>query len=269
MLLSQFQLVNPQKLNPVRQSWQKYVGLAGALLLLIFCTGCSQVTTLLRSGSQASTPELTVNQVEPANRPGVYDVTGSTNLPEKTKITVSAVRYLQANPQQLLDSTTEPVYSILARQPVEVNQGKWQASLNLWQVASDGKYQEAWQLHQSDLQEDLNPALIVTFLATVDPVNRPDTLQDWLDSQQDKNFRSELVRFTPDGEWYLQASQTVPIDLPVGSTTPPTVSAEEVIAGSGDRSSIAPENPSSEGADLPPATIDQTDAPLSPEEFLR
>ena len=100
---------------------------------------------------------------------------GETRLPKDTQITVAAVRYLSVD--DALDGgaaaqfNPTPTYSILAYQSAKVAQGKWQAQLNLWQVANDGNYRESWQLEQSRLGLSLKPAEKVMFLATLTPAD--------------------------------------------------------------------------------------------------
>jgi hypothetical protein len=111
---------------------------------------CASAPANLRSLTNSSAPiNLSIRQVQHEGG-GTYTVAGTTSLPSKTKITVSAVRYLVEGASPETNSETDIPYAILDRQIAQVEQGSWQAELNLWQIASDGKFQEAWQLSQQD-----------------------------------------------------------------------------------------------------------------------
>ncbi len=227
------------------------------LLLLSLCTSCfspksSEVTLKL--------------SVQSAGRPGVYKVIGTTNLPEHSQITAMALRYLRPTDEQFLASDPNTTYSILDRQITEVAKGKWQAILNLWQVAADGRLQEAWQLNQSQTELALNPSPVVSFVATFDPVNQLSTSQQQLNP---KELHGSLVRFTSEGQPYVQARQTIPLTLPVGRTTPPRLLAEDIYGGWGNRDEIPPEPTVSSKMRPQPLQTKQTNAPLSPAEILR
>lgn len=184
--------------------------------------------------SRSNTPEVQLSmQVEASGRSGTYTITGNTTLPDQSWLTISAIRYLRSS-NQVDSSLTDLPYSILARQRVEVAQGKWQTTLNLWQVAPDGRYQEAWQLNTSELGVALQPNATVTFVATLEPVGQPASLMKVLESQQ---IEGNLTRFTADGQPYLQVSQTLPIELPQGKTSPPRLTTQDSNNGWGDRQS--------------------------------
>jgi hypothetical protein len=204
--------------------------------------------------------------VIPLGRSGTYTVVGSTNLPDESRITVAAIRYLRPDNQRSQSLSSKPTYSILAYQDVKVNKGKWQTTLNLWKVAPDGQFQEAWQLEQSKLGLSLAPETEVTFLATVAPTDSLSELEQQLEKQGIK-LASRLVRNTADGERYVQASQVLPIALPTGQTTPPQQRPEDVNNGWGPRFLLIPEPPNTNNFEQPSKR--RTDAPLSPAELLQ
>jgi hypothetical protein len=203
-----------------------YSRLMSACLLLVLMTACSL--------PQSAVPEIQLSmQVEPAGRPGIYTITGNTNLPDQSRITVAGIRYLRSSTEPVDLNNQELPYSILARQTVEVTQGKWQTTLNLWQVAPDGRYQESWQLNEAKLGQALTPNATVTFVAALEPVGQPATLSQQLGNNQ--KIQGNLVRFTPDGQQYLQVSQTLPVDLPKGKTAAPGLTTQDLNHGWGDR----------------------------------
>lgn len=225
-------------------------------LLLVLCISCS--------ASEPTATQLNLS-VQP-ERPGVYSVTGSTNLPEQSQITVSAIRRLLPATDDFVGSGSQGSYSILDRQIVEVKQGKWQATLNLWRVAPDGRLQEVWQLYQPQTGLVVDPAKEVSFVAIFDPT-RAFSIAD--EPAQTPELQGRLVRFTNEGNPYVQASQTLQIDLPSGRRPPSGLRSEDVNGGWGNRYQLKPE-PSVSGNLRPqPLRSNQTNAPLSPAEFLR
>ena len=234
------------------------------LLLLAFCVSCSS--------SKPPQTDLKIN-VQSATRPGLYNVTGSTNLPDQSQITVTAIRYLPATDPQLLGLESDVSYSILDRQIVEVAQGKWETNLNLWQVAPDGRLQEAWQIGASKIGISLNPSNEVSFIATFDPAAHIQKSQQPQQQQQQQqqptpDLEGTLVRFTSEGLPYVKASKTLQIPLPAGRRPPPGLKPEDINGGWGNRYEIKPQPPVTK-TNLQSPKTDQTNAPLSPSEYLR
>ncbi|MEH2292575.1 hypothetical protein [Nostoc sp.] len=220
--------------------------------------------------------EMQIENVQPISSKGVYNVVGSSNLPESSKITVAAVRYLRpvsGQAEALLNSDTNTNRSILARQIVEVKQGQWQAALNLWQVSPNGSFQEAWQGNPAQIQ--LFPEDGVTFVAIFDPASQweqsdnqnPQKLKS--ENQQLEKLESKLIRFTNEGEKYLQVSQSLTIALPTGKTIPLRPQPEDLNGGWGNRYQIPPQSIASKSTLLPPTKNRQTNAYMTPSEFLR
>jgi hypothetical protein len=224
-----------------------------SLLLVIVSFGCNQKA---QEGVQ-----LNIKSVEPTGSNGIYNVMGSTNLPDSSQIAITAVRDLismQGQQAGLVSDATHNNRSILARQIVEVKQGQWQADLNLWQVAPDGRFQELWQAYQAQMK--LRPDSNVTFIATFEPASQLKKSNWQLEGQQ--------LRFTNEGEIYLQARQTMAISLPTGKTTPPT-KTEDFNNSLGYKSQIPTLTLTSNTSFLRSAKFRQTNAPLKPSEFLR
>jgi len=250
-------------------AWFVCRGLVSLVLLLMLSTGCSQV------GLEAPQfPVLLPNfltdanfqiRVTPSSRSGVYTVAGSTNLPDESRITVAAIRYLRSSQSLSASLNQNPTYSILAYQDAEVKNGKWQATLNLWKVSPNGQFKEAWQLDQTKLGLSLDPDSDVTFLATLAPTDSLSELEPLLEKKGIK-LVSNIVRNTSDGERYVQASQVLPIALPTGQTTLPAPK-EEVNGGWGPRYLLLPEPENTKKLENPKER--RTDAPLSPAEFLQ
>lgn len=239
------------------------------VILLMSSTGCSQVSSLQQLPSIL--PNLSADakfqvQVTPSGRSGVYTVAGTTNLPDESRITVAAIRYLQPENQSVQKLSPKQTFSILAYQDVKVNKGKWQAALNLWKVSPKGEFQETWQLDQPQLGISQEAQPQVTFLATVSPRDSLSELEQQLQKQGVK-LVSNLVRNTLDGERYIQASQVLPIPLPTGQTTPPQPSPEDINGGWGNRFLLIPEPPNINNYKKPEQR--RTNAPLAPDELLQ
>ncbi|MFB8787352.1 MAG: hypothetical protein U7123_00485 [Potamolinea sp.] len=232
--------------------------LAVMLLILALCISCSP--------AKPPNTALTIS-VQPASNPGLYTVSGTTNLPNKSQITVAAIRYLRPKSQEFFSSDPQETYAILARQIVNVSQGKWQANLNLWQIATDGRLQEAWQVNQSQTGLLLNPANEVSFVVTFDPAGQ--FLNPEQQQVQFQDLKGSLVRFTNEGFPYVQAIQNLKIALPVGRRPPPIVKDEDLNGGWGKRYEIKPERPVANNMRPQPIKTNQSNAPLSASEFVR
>jgi hypothetical protein len=262
MLLSHFSNTLDRVCFQWCQAKKQLLMLAIVVPVLVLSSGCT--TALNRVNATFFTPplELTINQVEPTSQPGVYTVSGRATLPDATRITVSAIRYLQSDVRLSSSPSASPAYVILDRQFAEVNQDNWQTQVNLWEIAADGKFQEAWQVNQANTGIQYEPSSSVTFLATLDPVAQPQDLQTRVE-QLDEDVQAALMAFTTDGELYVQASRSFEINLPTGSTAPPA--------------EAAPIRTSPTPVDVNPTPPDatalegwrQTTAPLSSDRVLR
>ena len=244
-----------------------------------YAIAASGVLLLLSSGCVNKSQEevqLEIRGVERENSAGLYKVSGSTNLPESSRIVVTAVRYLRPNTantetEEILDDDKGNINrSILARQIVEVKQGKWEADLNLWKVGSKGNFQETWQLNQ-DFKK-FSPESEVSFIATFNPVGQL-PISDKQTSQQStpqyQQLEGKTLRFTNEGEKYVQASEYRSIALPVGGTTPPRPKPEDFNGGWGNRYQIKSQ-PKNSRSNLPRLSkSEQTNSPLLTSEFLR
>lgn len=250
-----------QRVSQLHHGGQRMLILAIGLPLLVFSSGCNTTLSNLNPALLAPPLELTILQVEPSGQPGTYTVSGNATLPDATPITVSAVRYLQADTRLSASAEANPAYVILDRQFAQVNQDNWQTQLTLWQVAPDGTFQEAWQSSQENTGVSYEPESTVTFLATLDPPHSPSDLQERVE-RLDDDLQAALMRFTTDGELYVQASKPLPIALPTGSTTPPA-------AGSAATWTALPATNVTPTTATSSADWQQTSAPLSPDAVLR
>ncbi len=251
--LKNWRWLSSQKLNLQAFSSQKlniHHWLLISTLLLLGCSGCTSLSGRL---SQSLTPalEFRMNPVQSGDRSGLYTVSGQTTLPDKTQITVAAIRYLRSAADRSA-ADQPPNYTLLDRQFAQVSQGAWKADLNIWKTAN-GR-QEAWQLPLRDLNIQSMPEVV--FLATVDPIEQSAKLQNQLD-RLDASQQLDLVRFTSDGEQYLQISQTLDIAPPKWNA--PVVSSDRTPQ----EVPVLRSKPSSV-SDWKPMPL-----PISPDEFLR
>lgn len=241
------------RLNARPQGWLTLV------LVLILSTGCTQIRLPVQRGDVS----LDIRTVT-AQPDGVYAIAGNTDLPKGTEITVAAVRLL--TPNGAIAADPDPVYSLLAYESVETGDNAWQAELNLWEVAPDGRYQETWQLEQSRLGMTFEPDGKVIFLATLAPLETLTQLEQRL-AQRGLEFASNIVRTTAEGEQYIQAVRVEAIALPTGATTPPPTRPEDLNGGWGNRYVLVPEPPTEVEYEFPEER--KTDAPPRVGEFLQ
>lgn len=211
--------------------------------------------------------EMTL-EVKPSGRPGVYLASGTTNLPDHSKLSIAGLRYLQPLDEPAQSEPNSANYAILARETVEVNQGKWQTSLRLWQVAPDGSYQESWQLNQPDLKTALKPAQKVLFSTIFEPENQPPEVNQAF-GKLAKKIDNTLIRFTSSGQRYFQTSQVSSVSLPTGKTSPPVKTAMDANDGWGNRSSLEPDRSASSANRPLPLAQEVETTPLSPAQFFR
>ncbi len=242
----------------------------GLAAILLTCTGCATVSNWFQARVSPAPIELTILQVEPSVRPGMYTVAGNATLPDQSQITVAAVRLLDA-PQNLDNDTAEQTYEILARQSTLVERGAWQTNLNLWRVAATGDFQEAWQISQNYLDTGFKPSPEVTFTATFDPTQQPLEFQSQVE-EGGNLARQSLAQYNSDGELYLQASRTLTLALPTGSTAPADATEPTVKLTTTSRTPQVAETTAITGGNTTGESItarSRSDAPLIPQEFLR
>lgn len=240
------------------QTCQRSIRILSAVTLLGFLSSCTQIQSFFQW------TEVDLNLQVQSGQSGRYTLSGKANLPENTEITVAAIRYLQPE-GAIVKPNPDPTYAILAYQPVVVKQGQWQTQLNLWEVAADGEFQEAWQREQDKLGLTLQPAPEVVFLATLAPSEELSALEQEL-AKRGIRFPNRSILSTTEGFRYAQAQHSMAVALPTGSTTPPPPRPEDDNDGWGDRYIIPQEPPNRVELELPEER--RTDAPPRPEEFL-
>ncbi len=252
--------------NILKKSLKSYFSLI-FLILLSFSYGCVKNTQ--------PDVKLEIKNIQPISSKGLYNIVGNTNLPESSQLSIMAVRYLYPNTiggDESLEYPEGRKQSILARQNVKVKQGKWEAQLNLLQIASDGSFQEIWQTNQGHTQLLADSG--VTFIAAFDPSSQVEVAEKSTSATNTKQVIAQklagpLLRFTNEGEKYVQASQTLLISLPEGKTRPPRLRAEDVNGGWGNRYQIPTQRLAARANAIPVIKFSQTNARLSTAEFLR
>jgi hypothetical protein len=229
-----------------------------AIALSIILVGCSPPKSAIQS-------PLSI-QVDPSKNPGEYTITGSANLPENTQITVMALRSLDAADPQFPESY--PYTSILDRRFAEVRGGQWQTQLKLWQVAPNGRFQETWQLDQSQWTFDPTPASEVTFVAILEPDSQISPILRQEFQAQGPPSTQNVVWLPTERTWYVQASQRLDVSLPTGTTKPPELKAEDINWGWGERAATKPpKTTKAQPRSTTPLEPDKT--PLTPSQFMR
>ena len=188
---------------------KKLILLISILVLTGILSGCQPVSKLAFNPPPL---QLTIEQVSPEETPGQYALFGQTSLRDGTEFVVSAVRPLtSAEPNVSLSE--ENLYGILARTTAIAENGRWQAQLQLWQISSNNRYQESWQMQDPLASLPLAPDPEVAFAVTLSPsafaLNQQKISQD-LNSLG----KSPLFNVTPAGEPSLEARKNVTIPLP-------------------------------------------------------
>ncbi|MEO1558263.1 MAG: hypothetical protein AAFS12_01090, partial [Cyanobacteria bacterium J06632_19] len=185
--------------RPVTQKPLAIHALIASSIVLLAASGCSN--------KSQNNVQLEIQGIQREDGKGLYKVVGSTSLPESSRIAITAVRYLRTTTttsgEQYVDDSNENINrSILARQIVEVKQGKWEADLNLWKVAPNGNFQEVWQSNKD--YKTLTPESEVSFIASFNPVGQLPS-SDKQDSQQPtfQKLEGKLLRFSNEGEKYV------------------------------------------------------------------
>ena len=235
-------------------------------LFAVIATGCTpaQRSRLFQSQTDLDTVELSI-QVERTGEPGEYAISGMADLPEGTELTVAAIRYLHLSQSLVPIEDAIPTYSILAYDEVEIVGTRWSTQLSLWKIASDGVYQETWQLHESELALALEPEEQVLFLATLAPIYNLQEIERQL-AVSNRRLARSFIQTTAAGSRYLQTGEVVAIDLPTGRTIPLETRPEDINGGWGNRYLPLPDPPNLRQLEFPEQR--QTNAPISQDELL-
>jgi len=232
--------------------------LCAAVVLVTGLQGCGEATL---SSSSVSKLLLTV---EPGRSPGLYQLSGTTDLPEETELMVQAVRLLTPTGQALPEDGSGKHYVILDRDRVLVSEGSWETELQLWENQG-GASAESWQMQLPQSDRSFSPDDQVRFTVSTPPTGDERALESqW---ERSKQLPSEgTVSFTPDGNWFLQAEESIALAPPVAAVPdqPNSFNARRDLAET--ESDI----PLSEAAVGPAAKAEETtNAPLSDAELLR
>ncbi len=232
-------------------------------LVLLTCSGCQLSGQRVLSWPGQGQEDVFLSIESEVDRAGEVTLSGLTNLPPQTQLTALALRYLV--PTEPVATDAAPTFAILDYQTTTVTDGQWNRDLNLWQVAPDGRYQEAWQAQTNRLDLAVQPDETVHFVITLDPQQFLAALSHH--SLQD-GFRLPpgLVRTTPGGEPMLWADVSQSLALPQGQTTPPANRHQANNGGWGERYRLVAEPPLP--YTLAPDNTRKTTAPPQSGEFL-
>lgn len=233
-------------------------------LVITLNTSCSQALSQLISPLRGNSSDtvLTIDQVVKSNDPGQFALSGKAALPEQTKLTVSAIRSLTLVSDDQA-ANQDRLYGILDRRTTLVEDGRWQAQLSLWEVNSEGYYQESWQGDDVSVSDNIKFSPSVNFTLTVES-------QDILSSKSPKidGQISRLIRFTPEGEPYLSASKNLIVPLPQKVKASGLESLQESEVNWQDRSLIDPtKNSIEKPVEIPFHKEDNL--PISPNSLIK
>lgn len=184
-----------------------------SIALIVFLNTACTLTNLGGSrSSPVSSDLLTIDQVAETGEPGRFLLSGKATLPGEADLTVSAVRRLSTAEGGTEDEETF-LYGILDRKTATLDEGRWQATLTLWEPSATGYYQEPWQRPESALGETARPNATVDFLLTVEPEVFEQSVRPLIPRRLETAING-LLYFTPDGEPYLRVSTAQPIPVP-------------------------------------------------------
>ena len=202
--------------------------------------------------------------VESGDRPGVYQLSGTTDLPEDTQLMVQAVRVLTPTGQTLPEDSAEEHYAILDRDRVLVSDGSWNVELQLWEN-NGSESAESWQTQLPQSDRSFTPDNEVRFTVSMPPTGDERALEaQWQKSKQTPS--DGVVSFTPDGEWFLQAEEFVAI-TPPAATVPDQPNSFNARRDLAQTESGIPLADAAEGAAA--NAKGTTDAPLDDPELMR
>lgn len=248
--------------NPAK--WRLLQFLFAGILVPSLISGCESLP--LPGQPQEVNLQMTV---APSPERSRYLVSGTTNLPDRTPITVAAIRYFSLGDSSGAASSSDTpseagsTFTVLDYASTTVTQGKWQAELTLQQQGTDGKDWEAWQMQQPRLA--LQPAPTVAFVTTLTAADQLTPLEQQL-AQKGFRLPRGMVRTTTEGQRYAEVSQTIALAPPNPNQQAP-VALEPHNYGWGDRYVLVqePQNPTR----LERPNQRQTNAPATASEFMR
>ncbi|HEY9762441.1 MAG TPA: hypothetical protein V6D07_07945 [Trichocoleus sp.] len=187
------------------------------VLTVLISYGCSSPQNLVNISANPSPIQLTIEKIESSGQPGTYTLRGKAALPDKTRLSVSAIRDFALSSVAQETDADAPQYAILDRKFTVVDQGVWQSELTLWKIATDGRYQESWQMEMPVPPEGSSPDPRVSFLVTLEPSTFAKVVDRKLEASLNKT-QSPLLSFTNSGEPYLRVTQAMAVALPTGRT---------------------------------------------------
>lgn len=219
-----------------------YRALVTTALTLFLCTSCA-ADPLAQTGHMMA---LTIRNVESQGQVGTYLVSGDATGLNGATVSLAAMR-------ELTHGST-PNYALLDRQFVDVRQGQWQGTLQLWQQDAARSPQETWQVDQATFDMSLDPSPDVTFLVTLDP-----------GADQDVAIASDAaVQYTPDSEKYLVDKSVITIPIPASNGSAGRAANRRML-----NREVSPARAQTQANTVPASTTSRTEAPLAPAEYLQ
>ncbi|MEB3288881.1 MAG: hypothetical protein VKI82_03135 [Leptolyngbya sp.] len=237
---------------------------------MVLNTACSLTDVSRFSTSPSNGDRLTIDQISRGDEPGQFRLAGTVDLPAEVTLTVSAVRRLnavnEAMPEGEMTEEAPPSFSTLDRRTATVENGRWQATLGLWQENAEGGYQELWQTPEMALDQATQPDPRVEFFVAVEPKVFAQFLQPAPPKPMEPAIE-RLLHVTPAGESYLRVSVTQPLGIPeVMTQTSRRRVAQDTASLWAGRSTL--DDP--DAAEIPLLPFSSEDnLPLPPERLLR
>jgi hypothetical protein len=202
--LSRYSTMHHRRSLSSRTSNITTIGILAAALAGLL-GACTQVKPLK--------PEMSF-QVQPAGSEG-YTISGRTNLPNRPRILVQAIRRLRPATESSSKGSSSPSsYVVVAQQWVDTNEGNWQTTLKLRQPGVNGTSLESWQQQSIDKTIAMTAEQQVTFIAQTTPVQADLRLEGDSEIATNATLQSEVLKLATDGNRYLKAEQSMMIPPP-------------------------------------------------------
>lgn len=182
------------------------------VLVGLLSTGCS----FWQSGvAPEASIKFSIDDISAVGQARSVSLGGEASLPDGIQLAVSAVRPLERSEgdEQRDD---RPIYAILDRQFVEVEEGRWQADLTLQERDNNGDFFESWQFDGVFSENVLKPSSEVLFILALEPTNLTEEIQDRLVNDAFNDGENKLS-YTSNGEPYMRVEQAIAMPAPTGN----------------------------------------------------
>jgi hypothetical protein len=182
------------------------------LVVGVISFGCNSLQSLTTSDTAIT---FSIEDISVIGQMQDISVGGKATLPTNLQLVVSAVRPLKDFSGET-PVENQPLYAILDRQFVAVENGLWQTQLKLREPDKNGVLFENWQLNPELKDSDLSPSSQVVFMLALEPTSLTGKMSQQLANASINNGETRLS-YTSSGEAYLQVEQAIAMPVPTGT----------------------------------------------------